>query len=79
MRAYLVTFVMNLVKNNKEVARSSFIPGRLRIIERAMDKKEITADEVMSELKSEKMKLFSAIKENDWKMIEIEVKKMMKS
>ncbi len=78
MSVYLKRFVLNLTKNNKEVAKSSFIPGRLRQIERDMESNEnLTVLNVMDRLKHEE-KLRAALSEHDWKMIEAEVKKMMK-
>ena len=84
MRVHLVSFVMALAKNNKEAAKSSFIPSRLRQIEREMETEKktragnLTVDVIMGKLKEDKMKLNAALKAHEWDMIEKEINKMMK-
>lgn len=77
MKINLRGLIMNLTRNNEEIKRSSFIPGRLRQIEREMEAGKITVDGVMERLKEEE-KFRKAFSSGDWKMIEKEVGKMIK-
>jgi hypothetical protein len=77
MKIYLRAFVLNLTKNNEEIKRSSFIPARLKQIERDMEAKKLTVSDVMDRLRDEE-KFRKALGDRDWKMIESEVKKMIK-
>jgi hypothetical protein len=76
MRIYLKTYVLSLAKKSEEGV-SSLVPGHLRNIEREMEKGLLTADQVMSALKDDKY-LRPALGDGDWKMIEREVRKMIK-
>lgn len=77
MRVYLKAFILNLTKKDAAIAGSSFIPTRLRQIEREMEAGKLTIDDVMKRLKSEEKfdKFFS---DGDWKMIEKEIGKMIR-
>ncbi|NTW27342.1 MAG: hypothetical protein HGA36_03390 [Candidatus Moranbacteria bacterium] len=77
MKINLRGLIMNLTKNNAEIAKSSFIPGRLSKIEKEMKAGTITVSEVMVKLRDEE-KFRKAISDNDWKMIEREVEKTLK-
>ncbi|KKQ50616.1 MAG: hypothetical protein US70_C0035G0003 [Parcubacteria group bacterium GW2011_GWD2_38_11] len=77
MRIYLKAFILNLARNNEDISKSSFIPSRLNQIEREMKAGSITSDEVMVKLRDED-KFRKAFNVGDWKMIEKEVKKMIK-
>lgn len=69
--------IMNLTKNNEEISKSSFIPGRLSKIEKEMKAGTITVSEVMVRLRDEE-KFRKAFNDSDWKMIEKEVEKMLR-
>jgi hypothetical protein len=77
MKINLRGLILNLAKNNKEISGSSFIPGRLRAIEKEMLAQSIDAAGIMKKLRSEE-KFRNAFTENDWKVIESGVKKMIK-
>ena len=77
MKIYLKAFVLSLAKNNKEITRSTFIPARLRQIEREMENGSLTVLNVMEKLKHEEA-LRKGFGDREWKMIESEVKKMIK-
>ena len=77
MRVYLKAFIMNLTKNNEEITRSSFIPGRLNKIEKEMKAGKITVDEVIVQLKDED-KFRKVFSDSDWRMITKEIEKMIK-
>ena len=68
---------MNLTKNNEEISKSTFIPGRIKRIEKEMKAGTIATSEVMVRLRDEE-KFRKAFSEGDWKMIEKEVGKMIK-
>jgi hypothetical protein len=77
MKINLRGLIMNLTKNNAEISKSSFIPGRLKTIEKEMKAGTLTVEQVMVRLHGEE-KFRKAFGESDWKMIEREVGKMMK-
>jgi hypothetical protein len=77
MKINLRGLIMNLTKNNEEISKSSFIPGRLNKLEKEMKAGTITAGEVMVRLRDEE-KFRKAFNDSDWKMIEREVNKMIK-
>lgn len=77
MRIYLKAFILNLTKNNEDIKRSSFIPGRLNQIEREMKAGTIDVDGVMVKLRDEE-KFRKALSDGDWKVVKREVEKMIK-